>query len=89
MDSLIKIGKIITSSTSKIRNKIAIRRNRIEKGRRVISLGENPHSKGLNFSGSALIFFPTPTPSVPKTITKILEDKINKIKREILVTYLL
>ena len=38
------------TSTSKIRNKTANKKNRSEKGRRPDSLGSNPHSNGLNFS---------------------------------------
>jgi len=43
-------GKIKTSSTSKIKNTRHNRKNRTEKGRRALSLGVKPHSKGLNFS---------------------------------------
>jgi hypothetical protein len=40
------MGKIITivSSTSKIKNNKAIRKNRKEKGNRAENFGENPHS---------------------------------------------
>ena len=44
-------------STSKIKKIIAIKKNRIEKGRRADLLGSNPHSKGDLFSRSLIIFF--------------------------------
>jgi hypothetical protein len=44
-------------STSKIRNIIAIRKNRIEKGIREEDFGSNPHSKGEHFSRSVKDFF--------------------------------
>lgn len=51
------IGKIIVISTSKIKNKIAIRKNWIENGARADFLGSNPHSKGDIFSRSIVVFF--------------------------------
>ena len=56
------IGKTRINSTSKIRKIIAIKKNRIEKGRREINLGVNPHSNGLNFSRSREDLRPTPRP---------------------------
>jgi len=44
-------------STSKIKNIIAIKKNRIEKGIRADLLGSNPHSNGVNFSRSLKDFF--------------------------------
>lgn len=49
-------GKSNNSSTSKIKNITATKKNRIEKGRRAVYFGVNPHSKGLNFSRSNLVF---------------------------------
>lgn len=54
---VIIIGKIITISISKIRNKIAIRKNWIEKGMRDDLIGSNPHSNGDIFSRSRIVFF--------------------------------
>lgn len=39
--------KKIANSTSKIINKIKIKKNRIEKDFRLLSLGSKPHSNGL------------------------------------------
>ena len=50
-------GKIKAISTSKIKKIIAIKKNRIEKGRREEFIGLNPHSKGDNFSRSLFFFF--------------------------------
>ena len=45
-------GKVIkiTISISKIKNKIATKKNRIENGIRALPRGSNPHSKGLSDS---------------------------------------
>ena len=51
------IGRMRAISTSKIKKIIAIKKNRIEKGRRADLLGSNPHSKGDLFSRSLIIFF--------------------------------
>ena len=56
-------GKIKTSSTSKNKNTRHKRKNRIEKGNRALSLGVNPHSKGLSFSWSLRAFFESLTPA--------------------------
>lgn len=41
---------------SKIKNTIAIKKNRIENGIREVFLGSNPHSKGETFSRSKIVF---------------------------------
>lgn len=43
------------SSTSKIKNKRATRKNCVENGARNINLGLNPHSKGLFFSEERML----------------------------------
>lgn len=43
-------------STSKIKNTIAIKKNRNEKGSRADPLGSNPHSNGEFFSRSLMVF---------------------------------
>lgn len=50
-------GNKIEISISKIKNTIAIRKNRIENGIREVFLGSNPHSKGETFSRSKIVFF--------------------------------
>jgi len=75
------IGKIKINSTSKIRKMIAIKKNRIEKGKRDMVLGENPHSKGLNFSRSEYDLNPNPLPmennKKDNTKTEIIVKIIN------------
>lgn len=76
------MGKIKAISTSKIKKIIAIRKNRIEKGRREEFIGLNPHSKGDSFSRSEIFFLPK---IVDKNITikamiKIIIDIINKFR---------
>lgn len=51
------IGKIIAISISKIRNRIAIKKNCNEKGKRDDDKGSNPHSKGDIFSRSWIVVF--------------------------------
>jgi len=53
----IKNGNKRINSTSKIKNIKAIEKNWIEKGVRIIILGLNPHSKGLDFSKIKFRFF--------------------------------
>lgn len=76
------IGRIKAISTSKIKKIIAIKKNRIEKGRREEFIGVNPHSKGESFSRSEIFFFPK---IVDKAITinamvKIISAIINKFR---------
>lgn len=76
------IGKISAISTSKIKKIIAIKKNRMEKGKREEFIGLNPHSNGESFSRSEIFFFPK---IVDKAITinaiiKIIIDIINKFK---------
>lgn len=47
---VIKYGNRSTSSTSKMRKIIAIKKKCIENGARNFALGINPHSNGLSFS---------------------------------------
>ena len=56
-------GKIKINSTSKIKNTRHKRKNRIEKGNRALSLGVNPHSKGLSFSWSLRAFLDSLAPA--------------------------
>lgn len=46
------VGRRRAISKSNRRNRIATRKNRIEKGRRADPSGSNPHSYGDNFSES-------------------------------------
>ena len=50
-----KNGKSNTNSTSKIKKIRAIRKNRMEKGIRALSLLVNPHSKGLSLFRSGKV----------------------------------
>ena len=43
-------GKISVTSTSKTKKITPTKKNFIQKGRRVLLVESNPHSKGLNFS---------------------------------------
>ena len=75
-------GKINTNSTSKIRNTIAIKKNRRDNGKRGAALGVNPHSKGLLFSRSNwnLVDNLTPRPiNTNPRITTIVRVIINLI----------
>ena len=53
---LVRKGKINTSSTSKTKKIKATKKNRKENGIRGNVFGVNPHSKGLNFSRSWILF---------------------------------
>lgn len=50
-------GKIKISSTSKIKNTKAIKKNWREKGRRLLLWGQNPHSKGEALEALSSLFF--------------------------------
>lgn len=73
--NVIIIGRIRAISTSKIKKIMAIKKNRIEKGRREELIGLNPHSKGDNFSRSLFFFFD----SIDEISITILE--IKKMKK--------
>jgi hypothetical protein len=51
------MGKISVISTSKMRNTMAMRKNRREKGIREEFIGLNPHSNAEGFSRSEKFFF--------------------------------
>ena len=76
------IGRISAISTSKIRKIIAIKKNRIEKGKRDEFIGLKPHSKGDNFSRSEIFFFPRMVDKAitMKAIIKMIHAIINKFK---------
>lgn len=76
------IGRIRAISTSKIRKIIAIKKNRIENGRREEFMGLNPHSKGESFSRSEIFFFPriVERAITIKAIIKITQAITNKFK---------
>jgi hypothetical protein len=76
------IGKIRAISTSKIKKIIAIKKNRIEKGKRDEFMGLNPHSKGESFSRSISFFFlKIEDNSITiKEIRKIIIAIVNKFK---------
>jgi hypothetical protein len=66
-------GNNSTTSTSKIRNKIVIRKNRSENGNRAETFLSNPHSKGDIFSRDPKVFF---AKIIPIIITAIMIKKI-------------
>lgn len=76
------IGRIKAISTSKIKKMIAIKKNRIENGRREELKGLNPHSKGDNFSRSLafLLANKVDKPITMKAIIKIIIPITNKFK---------
>lgn len=76
------MGKIRAISTSKIKKIIAIKKNRIEKGKRDEFIGLNPHSKGDNFSRSEIFFLPriVERAITIKAIIKMIHAIINKFK---------
>ena len=76
------IGSIILSSTSKIKNKMVIIKNRIEKVFRFLCCGSNPHSKGDIFSR----FF---WPLVFKNFDSITKSKINPLFKKRIINILL
>lgn len=73
-------GRRIEISISKIKNTIAIRKNRIENGIREVFFGSNPHSNGDAFSRSKIVFFENSVDSVIRSnLTKTaIEKEINK-----------
>jgi hypothetical protein len=76
------MGRINAISTSKIKKIIAIKKNRIEKGRREEFIGLNPHSNGESFSRSVIFFLPkiVERAITMKAIIKIIQAIINKFK---------
>lgn len=73
------MGKMIAISTSKIKNKIATRKNWIENGRRADFFGSNPHSKGDIFSRSNLLFFEIIMHNIINELEIVILIKIDKI----------
>ena len=76
-------GNKIAISISKIKKTIAIKKNRIEKGRREVFLGSNPLSKGEAFSRSKVGF-------LEKRVDKIIRVEliiiaIKKLKISIVI----
>lgn len=76
-------GNKRTISTSNTKNKIEIKKKRIEKGIRALSFGVKPHSKGLFFSRSKLIFIARRDPNKINTALKIRTNN-SGIKNEII-----
>lgn len=87
IDSIIKLevfietikGKRIVNSTSKIKKIIVIKKKCKENGRREEVLGSNPHSKGLDFSRSIVVFLEI------KFKIKTIIVKINIIIKEFVI----
>ena len=66
-------GKIKTNSTSKTKKIKVTKKNRIENGNRALNFGENPHSKGLNFSWSIDNFLLKIMPNITTITLRIIE----------------
>lgn len=69
--SVMIIGKIITISTSKMRNSTAIRKNCKENGNRAVDFGSNPHSNGDIFSRLIILFLEIIVHSVINTTVSV------------------
>lgn len=82
---VIIIGNIIVISTSKIKKMTAIRKNWIENGVRGDLFGSNPHSNGLLFSRSTILFL-AKIEHKPINPNEIVED-INKIIIKVKITF--
>ena len=79
IDAPDKNGNKSNNSTSKIKKIIATRKNRREKGARLSSLVENPHSKGLLASRSSKIFWEKISKADIRTADKVTLAKKNKL----------
>jgi hypothetical protein len=77
---LIRKGNIKTSSTSKTKKIILIKKNRSVNGKRALNLGLNPHSKGLIFSPEKITFFEKNLPRNNKS-----RDRIKEIEMLIII----
>ena len=71
-------GNIKISSISKIRKIRVSRKNCKEKLTRLLDFGENPHSNGLSFSLSSLVFIEKRLTTTPKSV---IRNKLNPIKK--------
>lgn len=74
-------GSMRTSSTSKIKNRIVIIKNRNEKGVRAFLWGSNPHSNGVSFSRETRIVLPIKVDS----ITSVKEMMIEIIRTVVII----
>jgi len=70
------IGTNIEISTSKMIKRIAMRKNRIEKGTRDLLKKLNPHSNGLHFFVQFLVFLERNVISINKVIAIRKVDKM-------------
>jgi hypothetical protein len=85
--SVITIGNIIVISTSKIRKITAIRKNWIENGVRGDLFGSNPHSNGLIFSRSIILFLAKIEHAPINPIEIVVDSNKIVIKVEITFSY--
>ena len=78
-------GNSNTSSTSNTRKIIHTKKNRNEKGRRALYFVVNPHSKGLNFSMSSMVFLDNRLPiRIINTVT--LANKTTNTHNKLIFT---
>ena len=80
-------GNKSKTSISKIKKIIATKKKRKEKGNRLSSLVENPHSKGLHPSRSNLIFFDSTLITATNKIANTPLTEINETKLKIFLFY--
>lgn len=80
------IGKIKAISTSKIRKIIAIKKNRIEKGKREEFIGSKPHSKGEDFSRSIKAFLDNKEAKIITIIAIVITIRAIKNRFKIIYT---
>jgi len=76
---LIKKGRIKAISTSKIINRIAIRKNRMEKGIFAGLKKLNPHSNGVDFSRQFFLFFENVLMTKIKIVLSVKLDKTRRM----------
>ncbi len=81
---LAEIGRIKAISTSKIKNKIEIVKNRREKDKDFTERGSNPHSKGDIFSRSLVFFLAMIKARTPKIVETKKKQKLRVHKAKIL-----
>lgn len=76
---VIIIGNIMAISMSKIRNRIAIKKNCKENGDRAFDLGSNPHSNGDIFSRSKIEVFEITVHNIIRNVEIIIATSKDNI----------
>lgn len=73
------IGIMMVISISKIRKITAMRKNRIEKGKRADPFGSKPHSKGDSFSRRRVVFLNNRVLAMIRIVGRIIASKVIRI----------